>query len=87
MSKFPTPIESTALETVTGGGALRRGGSTSDIDGLIGQLNSLTSSIKDIKQKTNGFGTGEMLILCMLAMQQHQPSGVVYVGAPRRCWW
>lgn len=80
--KTPTSIEPTALAGVTGG-VTRRGGS--NIDGLIDQLNSLTSSIKDINQKTSGFGNAEMLVLCMLAMQQQQQSNVVYVG--RRGWW
>jgi hypothetical protein len=80
--KTPTPIEPTALAAVTGG-ATRRGGS--NIDGLIDQLNTLTSSIKDINQKTSGFGSTEMLVLCMLAMRQQQPPNVVYVG--RRGWW
>ena len=83
--KSPAPIETTALATVTGG--IRQGGcTTSGIDGLISQLNAMTSSIQDINKKTSGFGSTEMLVLCMLAMQQQQAPGVVYVGRPR-FWW
>jgi hypothetical protein len=74
------PIDSNTLHTVTGGG------SSSNIDSLIGTLNSLTSTINDIKTKTNGFGQGEMLLLCMLAMQ-NRSSNVVVVGRRPGCWW
>ena len=75
------PIDSNTLDTVTGGG------SSSNIDSLLGTLNSLTSSINDIKKKTNGLGSSEMLLLCMLAMQSRPASGVVYVGRRPGCWW
>ena len=75
------PIDSNTLDTVTGGGS-------SNIDQLLGTLSSLTSSINDIKSKTNGFGQNEMLLLCMLAMQNRSASNVVYVGSRRPgCWW
>jgi hypothetical protein len=76
------PIDSLSLDSVTGGGS--RGGS--QIDSLLGQLNSLTSSLGEIKNKTNGLGSSEMLLLCMLAMQNRQ-SNVVYVGRRSGCWW
>ena len=79
------PIDSNTLVTVTGGGS-SKGGSSSNIDSLIGTLNSLTSTINDIKTKTNGFGQGEMLLLCMLAMQ-NRSSNVVVVGRRPGCWW
>ena len=73
------PIDSHALQTVTGG----RG---SQIDSLLGTLGSLTGTINDIKNKTNGLDQGSMLLLCVLAMQRNQ--GVVYVGGARPgCWW
>jgi hypothetical protein len=75
------PIDSNTLDTVTGGG------SSSNIDSLIGTLKSLTSTINDIKTKTNGFGQGEMLLLCMLAMQNRSASNVVVVGRRPGCWW
>jgi len=71
------PIETTALATVTGG-------KTSQIDSLLGTLNQITGSIADIKNKTNGLGSNEMLLLCMLAMQNRSPNLVV-VG--RRSYW
>ena len=74
------PIDSLTLDNVTGGG------SKSNIDSLLGTLNSLKSTIGDIKTKTNGLGSGEMLVLCMLAMQQRQ-SNVIYVGRRPGCWW
>ena len=75
------PIDSNTLDTVTGG-------ASSNIDSLIGTLNTLTSSINDIKSKTNGFGQNEMLLLCILAMQNRSASNVVYVGSRRSgCWW
>ena len=73
------PIDSNLLDAVTGGGG------SSNIDSLIGTLNQITSSIKDIKNKTSGFGSSEMLLLCMLALQNRQ-SGVVVVGPRRPCW-
>jgi hypothetical protein len=76
------PIDSNTLDLVTGGG------SSSNIDSLLGTLNTLTSSINDIKTKTNGLGQNEMLLLCMLAMQNRSASNVVYVGSRRPgCWW
>jgi hypothetical protein len=72
------PIDSNTLDLVTGG-------SKSNIDSLLGTLASLTSSIDEIKTKTNGLGQGEMLVLCMLALQ-NRSSNVVYVGH-RPGWW
>lgn len=75
------PIDSLTLDHVTGGT------SKSGIDGLLGTLNSLTSSLNEIKTKTNGLGSSEMLLLCMLAMQ-NRGSGVVVVGGRRPgCRW
>ena len=78
------PIDSLTLDHVTGGYSHSRP-SSSGIDGLLGQLNSLTSSLNDIKTKTNGLGSSEMMLLCMLAMQ-NRSSGVVYVGGRSGCW-
>ena len=78
------PIDSLTLDTVTGGTSKH---SSSGIDGLLGQLNSLTGSLNDIKNKTNGLGSSEMLLLCMLAMQ-NRGSNVLVVGGRRPgCWW
>jgi hypothetical protein len=71
------PIDSKTLEAVTGG--------RSNIDSLLGQLNSITGSISEIKNKTNGLGSNEMLLLCMLAFQ-NRGSNAVYVNRPG-CWW
>ncbi len=73
-------IDSTTLDSVTGGTH-----TTSNIDQLLGTLNSITSTISDIKTKTNGLDSGSMLLLCYLAFQQRQ-TNVVYVGRPRY-WW
>jgi len=73
------PLDSNTLDRVTGG-------SKSNIDTLLGTLGSLTSSIDDIKTKTNGLGQGEMLVLCMLALQ-NRSSNVVYVGRRPGYWW
>ena len=73
------PIDSKTLETVNGGR------SSSNIDSLISQLNGLKSSLGEIKNKTSGFSSGEMLLLCMLALQ-NRPSNVVVVKRPG-FWW
>jgi hypothetical protein len=75
------PIEAQDLDSVTGG----YNGSSS-IDGLLGTLNSLTSSISDIKNKTNGLDSSSMFLLCFLALQNRGPN-VVYVGRRSGCWW
>lgn len=77
------PIDSTILHTVTAGSS--RGSSpASGIDSLLAELNSMTSSLNNFKNKTSGLDQGSMLILCMLAMRRN--SGVVYVGSPG-AWW
>lgn len=79
MSAF-APIDSTILDTITGGTA------SSGIDQLLGQLSSMTGSINEIKNKTNGLDQNSMFMLCLLAMRQQQ--SVVVVGARRAgCWW
>jgi hypothetical protein len=55
-------IDPAALCAVTGG--------TSRIDGLISDLSSLSSSIKEIETKTRGFDDTQMLLLLMLAMDR-----------------
>jgi hypothetical protein len=85
MSNPLQSIDPNILQAVTGGITHRPANGGSGIDGLIDQLNSITGSIADINKKTSGFGSGEMLALCMLAMQHRQPANVVYVG--RRGWW
>jgi hypothetical protein len=79
------PIDSTILQTVTGGTAKGGSSSSSGIDSLLAQLNAMTGSINDVKNKTSGLDSGSMLILCMLAMQRN--NGVVYVGQRPGCWW
>ena len=78
------PIDSTILHTVTAGYS-RGSSSGSGIDSLLAQLNAMTGSINEVKNKTNGLDQGSMLILCMLAMQRN--NGVVYVGQRPGCWW
>ena len=74
------PIEAQTLDTVTGGYQ------SSNIDSLLGTLNSLTSSINDVKNKTNGLDQSSMFLLCFLALQQRPSANVLYVGR-RGCWW
>jgi hypothetical protein len=95
MSRELASIDPHVLDAVTGGKSSNSSGSgsgngsgSSGIDGLLGQLNSITSSIKDIKTKTSGLSSAEMFMLCTLAMQNRAASGVVVVGARRPgCWW
>lgn len=83
MSTRLTSIDLAALDAVTGGAA-RAGGS--NIDTLIGQLNSISGAIKDITQKTSGFDSNQMMMLCMLAIQNRSANSVVYVNRPGT-WW
>ena len=91
MSRELVSIDPHVLDNVTGGkassGTGSGGGSSSGIDDLLGQLSSITSSIKDIKTKTSGLSSSEMFMLCALAMQNRpQQASVIYVG-PRRGRW
>jgi hypothetical protein len=85
MSRELVSIDPHVLDIVTGGKS--QNSSTGNIDGLLDQLNSITSSIKDIKTKTNGLSSTEMFMLCALALQNRPSAGVVYVGARRPGWW
>ncbi len=81
----PLPsIDPGALAAVTGGK-----NSAGTLDTLLDQLSSITGSLKDIHRKTSGLNSTEMLMLCVLAMQNRGAgSGVVYVGNGRSgCWW
>ena len=85
MSRELVSIDPHVLDEVLGGKS--HGSSSSNIDGLLSQLSSITGSIKDITKKTSGLSSTEMLMLCCLALQNRSaPSSVVYVG-PRRGWW
>jgi hypothetical protein len=94
MSRELVSIDPHVLDNVTGGKASSSGtgssggaSSSSGIDGLLSQLSSITSSIKDIKTKTSGLSSSEMFMLCALAMQNRpQQASVIYVG-PRRGRW
>lgn len=82
MSNQLATIDPAALDTVTGGKSNSKSGT--NIDSLISQLNSMTGTIKDIQNKTKGFGQTEMFMLWMLALRNQQPqANVVYVGRPR----
>lgn len=83
MSSPLVSISSDALDTVTGGGS----SVGSNLDGLLNQLNSITSTLKDINKKTSGLGSTEMLMLCLLASQSRGNSSFVYVRTRRGgCW-
>ena len=93
MSRELMLIDPHVLDTVTGGKSRgsssgSSGGSSSggsNIDSLLSQLNAITGSIKDITKKTSGLGSGEMLMLCYLALQNRPAAGsVVSVGTRRR---
>lgn len=88
MSSPIATIDPLVLAAVTGGGTSSKSCSTSGIDGLLNQLNSITSSIKDIKTKTSGLSSTEMMMLCVLAAQNRGASAnVVYVSGGRRFGW
>ena len=85
-SNLIATIDPNALAEVTGGGRGNNASAGSGIDGLLSQLNSITSTIKDIHKKTSGLSNTEMMMLCVLAMQNRPPAGVVVIG-PRRFGW
>ena len=75
MAKTPDPklktIETEDLDDVTGGKSHSTGSTTVNrLDGLISQMNSITSAAKEIDNKTKGFDDKQMLLLCMLAMDR-----------------
>jgi len=80
MSNEIKAIDLNVLDAVTGG--TKRG------DSLINDLSYLATSIKDLTQKTSGFSSTQMMLLCCLALQRNQPNAstnVVYVSRGR--WW
>lgn len=77
-SNLIATIDPSILDEVIGG--VRSSGGSSGIDGLLSQLNSITSTIKDINKKTSGLNSTEMMMLCVLAMQNRPAAGVVVVG-------
>jgi len=90
MSSSPlVSIDPLVLADVTGGKSSGSKGSSSNIDGLLQQLSSITGSIKDIQTKTNGLNSTEMLMLVVLAAQNRSSANVVYVSGGRRPggWW
>jgi hypothetical protein len=88
MSRELVSIDPHVLDAVTGGTSSSSSSSSSGIDGLLSQLNSITSSIKDIQTKTNGLSSPEMFMLVALALQNRPaPSASVVYVAPRRGWW
>jgi hypothetical protein len=76
-----TTIDAHALDTVTGGAR-----TNANIDAMLKTLNTMTDSLRDIKTKTNGLGQGEMLLLCVMAMQRRS-ANVVVVGRQPTYWW
>jgi len=90
MSRELASIDPHILDNVTGGKSSGGGGghssSSGNIDGLLSQLNSITSSIKDIKTKTSGLSSSEMFMLCALALQNRNTTGVLFIGPKRGCW-
>jgi hypothetical protein len=83
---LPT-VDTTSLETVTGGAIRAAAGDTT------AQLTQLTQLLSQL-QSTNGTGTngnchnnggfGSMgMIMLMLAMRERRPEPVVFVGPPR----
>lgn len=91
MSRELNSIDPDVLAAVTGGKShstsTSNSGSSSNIDGLLQQLNSITGSIKDIQNKTNGLSSNEMFMLVALAIQNRPAANVVYVGTRRGRWW
>lgn len=94
MSRELTSIDPDVLAAVTGGkshspstSTTSNSGSSSNIDGLLQQLSSITGSIKDIQNKTSGLSSNEMFMLVALAIQNRPAANVVYVGTRRGRWW
>ncbi len=81
MSKPIAPLDTLALETVTGGvTALCSGGNS-----LLNQLNGLASTIQQIgnASKSSGFSNTDILMLGLLLSQQNRATVVVRP----RYWW
>src|SRR5688572_13021786 len=80
MSKTRDPklqtIDADTLDDVTGGGAGKgaSGGSATEkrLDGLISELNSITTAAKNIDNKTKGFDDKQMMLLVLLAMDRRR---------------
>ncbi|MGE0870874.1 MAG: hypothetical protein AB7P03_20065 [Kofleriaceae bacterium] len=57
-----------ALETVTGGTASNTSSTTSKLDGLLKDLNSINTAVKEIDTKTKGLDDTQMMMLFVLAL-------------------
>ena len=85
MSKTIMPIDLATLEAVTGGS--HRGG-----DALLSDISNLASQIKDVANKTKGFDSTQLLLLCCVALQRNNnpyaygQTNVVYYQRGGR-WW
>lgn len=74
-------IDSNSLESVTGGSTRKSYGGS---DPILTDLGNLATQLKDVTNKTSGFSSTSMLLLCCLALQRNQGgANVVYVGHPR----
>ncbi|MBC7974368.1 MAG: hypothetical protein H7138_05235 [Myxococcales bacterium] len=90
MSNLLTPLDLEALHSVTGGAskalspAGSSGSSGSSNDALLQQLNSLSSTIKEIGStaRKTGFSTTEVLMLGLMLNQRSQVNVIV-----RRPFW
>ena len=83
MSNSIMPIDLVTLEAVTGG--THKGRS----DALLSDISNLASQLKDVTNKTSGFSSTQLLLLCCVALQRNNPysqTNVVYYQRGGR-WW
>jgi len=82
---LPT-VDTTSLETVTGGAIRAAGGDTT---AQLTQLTQLLSQLQSSNGQNGschnggGFGGSMMMMMMMLAMRDRRPEPLVFVGPPR----
>jgi len=85
-----TVLDTTSLDSVTGGATPKwSGSSSSDNSALVNQLSGLQSSIKDLaaqKPQSAFGGLNTTLLFCALAMSRPAPAATNVVYVRRGCW-
>jgi hypothetical protein len=84
MSNLLTPVDTQALEAVTGGATATPRCSSSSSDQLLQTLTGIASTIKDLGNTSNrtGFSTTEVLMLGLLMNQNRGGQVNVFVRRP-----
>ena len=84
MSNLLTPVDTQALEAVTGGTATTPRSSSSSNDQLLQTLTGIANTIKDLGNASNrtGFSTTEILMLGLLMNQNRGGQVNVFVRRP-----